>query len=72
MNNIIPLLISREQSDIILPPYDMELKIGDKILFACDENSKDDIEYIVNNLYEFHYIMTGFERKYLKKFISRR
>jgi Trk K+ transport system NAD-binding subunit len=70
-NNIIPLLISRSSEDILLPSYDNELKVGDRILLACDENSQEDVEYIVNNLYEFHYIVTGQERNYLKKFISR-
>ncbi len=70
-NNIVPLLISRSQEDILLPSYDYELKIGDRILLACDENSQEDVEYIVNNVYEFHYIITGEERTYLNKFISR-
>jgi len=70
-NNVIPLLITRCEEDILLPSFECELKMGDRILFACDENSKDDIEYIVNNVYEFHYIITGEERNYLNKFISR-
>lgn len=70
-NNIVPLLITRDDEDRVLPSYDMELKVGDKILFACDQNSQNDLEYIVNNVYEFHYIITGKERSYLNKFISR-
>ena len=70
-NNIVPLLITRCEEDILLPPCDIELKIGDRILLACDENSQNDVEYIVNNVYEFHYIMTGQDKNYFKKFISR-
>jgi len=71
-NNVVPLLVVRENEDILLPTFDFKLKIGDKLLLACDNNAKNDIEYIANNVYEFHYIMTGSERKYLTKFISRR
>ncbi len=70
-NNIVPLLITRCGEDILLPSCDIELQIGDRILLACDENSQDDVEYIVNNVYEFHYIMTGQDKNYLNKFISR-
>lgn len=70
-NNIVPLLIVRENLELVQPTLETELKIEDKILFACDENAKDDIEYIVNNLYEFHYIVSGEDKTYLKKFISR-
>ncbi len=63
-NNLMPLLIVRDDEDIVLPDWNTELQIDDKILFACDENAKDDLEYIVNNIYEFHYIITGKEKKH--------
>jgi Trk K+ transport system NAD-binding subunit len=66
-NNLIPLLIVRDEEDIILPDLSFELKIDDKILFACDENAKDDLEYIVNNIYEFYYIIEGNEKVVLRK-----
>lgn len=62
-NNIMTLLIVRDNSDILLPEEEFELKIDDKILFACDENAIEDLEYIANNTYEFHYITTGIEKK---------
>ncbi|WP_321311776.1 NAD-binding protein [Halarcobacter sp.] len=62
-NNIIPLLIQREEESILVPSLDISLKIGDEILFACDENARDDIEYIAQNFYEFYYAYTGEERK---------
>lgn len=63
MNNIIPLLIVRNHKDFLLPGYEFELKIEDKILFASDENGIEDLEYIINNMYEFHYALTGLEKK---------
>jgi Trk K+ transport system NAD-binding subunit len=62
-NNIVALLILRGQERILLPPLDFELQIEDKILFACDENAKEDLEYIANNVYEFDYIIQGNERE---------
>jgi len=39
------------------------LKIGDRILFCCDENAKEDLEYVVNNAYEFDYVLIGLEKQ---------
>lgn len=66
-NNIIPLLLQRENDIILLPEWENEIKIGDKILFACDEHAKDDIEYICQNLYEFYYALTGKEKQTILK-----
>ena len=41
----------------------MILNENDQILFACDENAKNDIEYIAQNIYEFYYAFTGEEKK---------
>ena len=68
-NNAFPLLIVRDKNNILLPDLDFKLQINDKILFACDQNAKNDLEYITNNIYEFHYITTGEEKKYFTKFI---
>ncbi|QKF82649.1 potassium channel family protein [Halarcobacter ebronensis] len=62
-NNIIPLLILKEEEEILLPNFNTSLEEGDEILFACDENAKDEIEYIAQNFYEFYYAYTGQERK---------
>ncbi|RXJ66211.1 potassium transporter TrkA [Halarcobacter ebronensis] len=62
-NNIIPLLILKEEEEILLPDFNTPLEEGDEILFACDENAKDEIEYIAQNFYEFYYAYTGQERK---------
>jgi Trk K+ transport system NAD-binding subunit len=62
-NNVIPLLLKREDEVLVLPSLETILKENDEILFACDENANEDIEYIAENLYEFHYAYTGEEKK---------
>ena len=66
-NNLIPLFIKRDDSEILLPDDEVELQIDDKILFACDENAKEDLEYIANNSYEFRYIISAEERNFFLK-----
>lgn len=69
-NNLVVLLILRDEEEILLPPWDFEIDIDDKILFACDENAKEDLEYIANNGYEFNYIINGEEKEIFTKFIK--
>ena len=66
-NNVVPLLLQRENDTILLPLWEEELKIGDKILLACDSHAKDDIEYICQNIYEFYYALTGKEKQTILK-----
>lgn len=66
-NNLVPLLLQRENDTILLPLWEEELKIGDKILLACDSHAKDDIEYICQNIYEFYYALTGKEKQTILK-----
>lgn len=61
-NNVVPLLLQREDDIILLPQWENNLKIGDKILLACDKHAKSDIEYICQNSYEFHYALHGEEK----------
>lgn len=61
-NNVIPLLLKREGEIVLLPSLDTPLKMEDKLLFACDENAQNDIEYIAQNPYEFHYALKGEEK----------
>ncbi len=61
-NNVVPLLLQREDDIILLPPWENNIKIGDKLLFACDEHAKDDMEYICQNSYEFYYALHGKEK----------
>jgi len=62
-NNVMPLLLKRGGKSYLLPSGDELININDEILFACDENGKNEIEYISENLYEFHYAYTGEERR---------
>lgn len=62
-NNLIPLLIHRKGDYQILPELDLPLQEDDEILFACDENARDEIENIAQNVYEFYYAYTGEEKK---------
>jgi hypothetical protein len=63
LNNLVALLIVKDNKNILMPSWDTKLDLNDKILFACDQNALDDIEMIVNNMYEFHYIVYGKERE---------
>ena len=69
-NNIVPLLLQRENDIILTPEWENEIKIGDKILLACDNHAKDDIEYICQNAYEFYYAITGKEKRTIFKGIK--
>jgi voltage-gated potassium channel len=66
-NNVIVLLLKREDDIILLPSLDTQLKIDDKLLFACDENAQNDIEYIAQNPYEFQYVLSGKEKTLFNK-----
>lgn len=66
-NNVVPLLLQREDDIILLPSWEEELKIGDRLLLACDKHAKNDIEYICQNIYEFYYAVTGEEKRTILK-----
>ena len=66
-NNVVPLLLERDREVLLLPIYEHNLKTGDKILLACDEHAKNDIEYICQNINEFHYALTGEEKRTIFK-----
>ncbi len=50
-----------QRQTILLPPDELQLKPGAKLLVACDEEAKIDFEYIINNYYELYYVRTGKE-----------
>ena len=66
-NNVVPLLLQRENDIMLRPLWEEELKLGDKILLACDRHAKNDIEYICQNIYEFYYAITGKEKQTILK-----
>ncbi|BAF70823.1 potassium channel family protein [Nitratiruptor sp. SB155-2] len=65
-NKILFLLYYYEEEEhketILVPSDEVEVKIGCSLLVACDEEAKSDFEYILNNYYELHYVMTGKEQ----------
>jgi len=61
-NAVVPLLIHRKNEEILLPKNRM-LQVDDRILFACDEYSKEEIELIASNIYEFYYALCGKEKE---------
>ena len=61
-HNAIPLLLKRGEKEILLPHDDI-MELGDQMLFACDEESREEIEYIASNIYDLHYIRTGEEKR---------
>ena len=66
-NNVVPLLLIRGDEQFLLPSWDETIQMDDKILFACDAYANDDIEYISQNKYEFHYAYTGKEKRTILK-----
>jgi len=66
-NNVVPLALVRGEERLLTPSWDEEIFVKDKILFACDEFAKNDIEYIAQNIYEFHYAYSGKEKRTILK-----
>jgi Trk K+ transport system NAD-binding subunit len=60
-NRAVPLLIHRKGEDFLLP-RNIKLEVGDQLLFACDEESREEIEYIASNIYDLHYVCNGKEK----------
>ncbi|SFV71753.1 Potassium channel protein [hydrothermal vent metagenome] len=67
----IPLFLKRNKDEFVLPSNEL-LEIGDQILFACDADSREEIELIASNIYDLHYVQTGEEKRnwLLSKVIS--
>jgi len=61
-NPIVPLLIHRKNEEILLP-RNRKVEIGDQILFACNRDSKEEIELIASNIYDLYYVLYGKEKE---------
>jgi Trk K+ transport system NAD-binding subunit len=61
-NALIFLLIKRQKEIILLPGDDFLIQKGDEMLIVCNDESEVDLAYILNNYYEFHYVMYGEEK----------
>ncbi|MBU1669169.1 NAD-binding protein [bacterium] len=58
----IALLLKRNGKEVLLPQNEV-LQLNDEILFACDEESAEEIELIASNMYELHYVCSGKEKQ---------
>jgi len=56
------LLLKRGKETYLMPDSQMQLQIGDELLIVADEETYDDFEYILNNIYELEYVL-GFTQE---------
>ncbi len=61
-NALLFLMVRRGNKNIILPNDNFEVKIGDKLLIACDQESKVELMYILDNFYDLFYVIHGYEK----------
>ena len=54
---IVFLLLKRGEEIYLMPDPQMPLEDGDELLIVADEETYEDFEYIVNNIYELDYIL---------------
>lgn len=69
-NKILPLILIRGATRVLLPSWEEELQLGDKILFASNEDAKSDVRWITKNIYEFFYVYHGKEKNMFNKFLK--
>lgn len=61
-NNLLFLLIKRGDEVFLLPSDDFEIQRDDKMLLVYHDNGMNDLQYILENYYELHYVMYGKEK----------
>jgi Trk K+ transport system NAD-binding subunit len=69
-NKILPLILIRGDELFLLPSWEEELRLGDKILFASDEEAMNDVRWITKNIYEFFYVYFGKEKNMFNKMLK--
>ena len=60
-NLLIVLYIRRGENEMLLPDLNTPIEIGDEVLFAGTKEAFEDVEYILENLYELYYVLNGKE-----------
>ncbi len=60
-NKLLLLYIRRGEEEILLPEESFPIRIGDEILLAGDKEGFSDVEYILENINELCYVLTGKE-----------
>ncbi|MBU0501517.1 MAG: NAD-binding protein [Gammaproteobacteria bacterium] len=56
---VIPLLLIRPRERLLLPPNDLKLHLGDKLLFCAAKGMRDLMEWTLQNEHSLEYVMTG-------------
>ena len=56
---VVYLLLKRGEDIFLLPDSSIPLEINDQLLVVSDDDTKEDFEYIINNIYELDYILYG-------------
>jgi len=75
-NDLIFLMVVRDDTPLLLPKDDYIIQKGDRFLVVCQDESRIDLEYILENYYELHYVIYGTEKNYgilslLKKAVTK-
>ncbi len=60
-NPLLILYVKRGEEEILLPEPNLPIKLGDRILMAGERDSFEDVEYIMENINELCYVLTGEE-----------
>ena len=60
-NPVLVLYIRRGDREILMPDPGQPIKLGDEVLMAGTKEVFEDVEYIMENIYELHYVMQGSE-----------
>jgi len=57
MLHIVYLILKRDGEIYLMPDNHMQLKLGDELLIVASDETREDFEYITNNIYELNYIL---------------
>ena len=60
-NPVLVLYIRRGEEEILLPDPSLPIELGDEVLLAGTKEAFEDVEYIMENIYELYYVMQGKE-----------
>lgn len=58
-NRLLALYLKRGDQEFLMPDPAMPIYIGDRILFAGNAEAFDDLEYIMQNIHELKYALSG-------------
>ena len=56
--NAVPLMLKREHKIILMPTDDVAIKLDDEILICGTEDSKNNMNWTLNDIHSINYIMT--------------